>query len=126
MEEKIKQILTEALKVIGECQTLASLDEARVRYTGKKSLLSEALEDVDRFFHRLGQGMVTAATDPLTRQGDIDLFRRDLLALFGLDQKDLSAAQRLIERLFGFVEQGTDPGAFLRSQGTQIFERFAQ
>lgn len=46
MEEKIKQIVTEALKVIGECQTLASLDEARVRYTGKKSLLSEALKDL--------------------------------------------------------------------------------
>lgn len=46
MENKITQLKAEALKVIGECQTLASLDEARVRYAGKKSALQELLKSL--------------------------------------------------------------------------------
>lgn len=46
MEDKIKQVREEALKVIQEAQTLASLDEARVRYLGKKSELQEVLKSL--------------------------------------------------------------------------------
>lgn len=43
MLEKISQIREEALKIIQEAQTLASLDEARIRFLGKKSELFSLL-----------------------------------------------------------------------------------
>jgi len=46
MEDKISRIKEEALKVIKEAKTLASLDEARVRYLGKKSELLEMLKSL--------------------------------------------------------------------------------
>lgn len=49
MLEKINQIRNEALKVIQEAQSLASLDEARIRFLGKKSelfSLLRMLEDI--------------------------------------------------------------------------------
>ena len=44
MEEKIKQIKEDALQVIKEAQSVASLEEVRVRFSGKKSELMEALK----------------------------------------------------------------------------------
>ncbi|MDD5593117.1 MAG: phenylalanine--tRNA ligase subunit alpha [Candidatus Margulisbacteria bacterium] len=46
MEDKIKQLKEEALKAIGETQTIASLDEARIKYAGKKSDLQELLKSL--------------------------------------------------------------------------------
>jgi len=46
MEDKISRIKEEALKVIKEAKTLALLDEARVRYLGKKSELLEILKSL--------------------------------------------------------------------------------
>jgi phenylalanyl-tRNA synthetase alpha chain len=46
MEEKIRQIKEDALRVIKEAQSAASLEEARVRFAGKKSELMEALKSL--------------------------------------------------------------------------------
>ena len=46
MEDKIKQLKEEALKAIGETQTVAALEEARVKYSGKKSELQELLKSL--------------------------------------------------------------------------------
>jgi phenylalanyl-tRNA synthetase alpha chain len=46
MEDKIRLIKEEALKVINEARTMASLEEARVRYAGKKSELMELLKSL--------------------------------------------------------------------------------
>jgi len=46
MEDRIKLIKEEALKVIQEAQTTVSLDEARVRFAGKKSELMEVLKSL--------------------------------------------------------------------------------
>lgn len=46
MENRIKQIKAEALKFINEAKSMASLDEARIRYTGKKSELMELLKSL--------------------------------------------------------------------------------
>ncbi|MDD4179159.1 MAG: phenylalanine--tRNA ligase subunit alpha, partial [Candidatus Margulisbacteria bacterium] len=45
-EEKIKAIKDEALRVIQAAQTTASLEEARVRFTGKKSDLQAILSSL--------------------------------------------------------------------------------
>jgi phenylalanyl-tRNA synthetase alpha chain len=46
MQDKIKQLKEEALKAIGETQTVAALEEARVKYSGKKSELQEFLKSL--------------------------------------------------------------------------------
>ncbi len=48
MQEKIKQIEQEALAAIKGAESTASLDEARVRYLGKKSALMEVLRSLGR------------------------------------------------------------------------------
>ncbi|MFA6548549.1 MAG: phenylalanine--tRNA ligase subunit alpha [Candidatus Margulisiibacteriota bacterium] len=46
MHEKIKQIEVEALQAIAGAQTVQSLDDARVRYLGKKSAIMEAMKSL--------------------------------------------------------------------------------
>ncbi len=46
MQEKVKQIQAEAVKAIDEAKSLASLDEARVRYLGKKSEFTQVLKSL--------------------------------------------------------------------------------
>jgi len=46
MEDKIKQLREEALKVISEAQTIPALDDARVLYLGKKSAMMEMLRSL--------------------------------------------------------------------------------
>ena len=46
MEDKIKLIKEEALRVIQQAQDMAALEEARVRFTGKKSGLMELLKSL--------------------------------------------------------------------------------
>lgn len=46
MHEKIKQIEGEALQAIAGAQTIQSLDDARVRYLGKKSAIMEAMKSL--------------------------------------------------------------------------------
>lgn len=46
MEDRIKQIESEALQAINNSQSIQSLDEARVRYLGKKSELMEMLKSL--------------------------------------------------------------------------------
>lgn len=46
MEDKIRQIKEDAIGVIKDAQTAASLEEARVRFTGKKSELMEILKSL--------------------------------------------------------------------------------
>jgi phenylalanyl-tRNA synthetase alpha chain len=46
VHEKIKQIEGEALQAIAGAQTVQSLDDARVRYLGKKSAITEAMKSL--------------------------------------------------------------------------------
>ncbi len=46
MQEKVKQIQAEAVRAIDEAKSLASLDEARVRYLGKKSEFTQVLKSL--------------------------------------------------------------------------------
>lgn len=46
MQDKISQIRSAALQTIADSQTLAALDEARIKYTGKKSELQELLKSL--------------------------------------------------------------------------------
>ncbi len=46
MEDKIRQIKEDALRIIKEAQSVSSLEEARVRFTGKKSELMELLKSL--------------------------------------------------------------------------------
>ncbi len=46
MQDKISQIRSAALQTIADSQTLAALDEARIKYTGKKSDLQELLKSL--------------------------------------------------------------------------------
>jgi len=46
MQEKIKQIQAEAVKAIDEAKSLASLDDARVRYLGKNSEFTQLLKSL--------------------------------------------------------------------------------
>ena len=46
MEDKIKQLRDEALKAIMGTQTIAALEEARIKYAGKKSDLQELLKSL--------------------------------------------------------------------------------
>ncbi|MGB9612799.1 MAG: phenylalanine--tRNA ligase subunit alpha [Candidatus Margulisiibacteriota bacterium] len=46
MEEKLKQLKEEALQVIKESPSLVALEEARIRYLGKKSTLMEILKSL--------------------------------------------------------------------------------
>jgi len=46
VHEKIKQIEVEALQAIAGAQTVQSLDDARVRYLGKKSAIMEAMKSL--------------------------------------------------------------------------------
>ena len=46
MEDRIKQIESEALQAINNSQSIQSLDEARIRYLGKKSELMEMLKSL--------------------------------------------------------------------------------
>ncbi|MBN3033781.1 MAG: phenylalanine--tRNA ligase subunit alpha [Candidatus Saganbacteria bacterium] len=46
MEEKISRLRDEALRAVADSRNLAALDEARVKYTGKKSGLQELLKSL--------------------------------------------------------------------------------
>jgi len=46
MQEKVKQILNEALQIINSSQTLAALEEARIRFAGKSSELMSLLKSL--------------------------------------------------------------------------------
>lgn len=46
MEDKIEKIIEEGLRFIREAQSTAALDEARIRYLGKKSVLMDCLKSL--------------------------------------------------------------------------------
>jgi phenylalanyl-tRNA synthetase alpha chain len=93
MEDKIRQIKEEAIKVIQEAQTLPSLDEARIRYLGKKSELMEALRSLGEIEPQ--QRPVVGAEVNQAKEAIEQALRDRKILLFTSEQKKKIAAERM-------------------------------
>ena len=93
MEEKVRQIREQAIKVIHESQSLASLDEARIRYLGKKSALLELLKSLGTLPSeerpKIGS-LVNEAKEAIEQA-----LRSRKIVLMGIEQKQRIAAEKI-------------------------------
>jgi len=104
MENKIKQIKEEALKFINEAKNMASLDEARIRYTGKKSEFMELLKSLgtlsDEERPKMG-AMVNAAKmaiEQALKDKKVILFASDQAKKIASEKIDVSLPGKGIRR----------------------------
>lgn len=104
MENKIRQIKEEALRVIRETQTMASLDEARVRFAGKKSELMEMLKSLGTLpaeeRPRVGAlvNEVKKAIEQALRDRKVILLRSDQAKKIAEEKVDISLPGKGIRR----------------------------
>ncbi|MFH1387656.1 MAG: phenylalanine--tRNA ligase subunit alpha [bacterium] len=93
MQEKIKQIKEEALRVIQAAGSLAALDDARVKFTGKKSELLELLKSLGTLSaeERPIVGALVNETKGLIEQA----LREKKIVLLQTEQKQKIAAEKI-------------------------------